>query len=69
MNMNPVSSSNVDSIGYDAVAKTMAVKFHEGGTYHYHDVSPTTYEALKGAKSIGAYLHRHVKPRYRATRV
>jgi hypothetical protein len=56
MDMTPVKSSHIESVGYDAASKTMAVKFKSGGLYHYHDVSSAHHAELMSAESIGSHL-------------
>lgn len=66
--MQPVESSQVHSIGYDAVSDTLAVRFKERKTgapaalYHYANFTQANFDALRTADSIGSHLHRHVKP-------
>ena len=31
----PVSSSNIRSIGYDSMSSTLEIEFHSGGVYQY----------------------------------
>lgn len=62
--MEKVDSSNIDEIGHDETSNTLAVKFKNGGTYHYHNVPKDKYEALKGARSIGSHLHTSIKPHH-----
>jgi hypothetical protein len=62
--MIPVSSSNVESIGYDASTQTLQVKFLNGGLYLYRNVPPMIYEQLSVAPSIGSYLNRNIKGSY-----
>ena len=38
---------------------TLAVKFKNGGTYHYSGVSAAQFEELKTAESVGSHLHKH----------
>jgi hypothetical protein len=71
--LSPVVSSQVAAIGYDETTRTLAMTFTrgEGAVYHYADVSPETFAALKTAESIGAYFGKHIKPltfkKYRPT--
>jgi hypothetical protein len=65
MNRKPVSSSNILSIGYDPLTRTMEVEFgddpdHSGRIYHYLDVPPETHRDLMSAESHGKFLHRNV---------
>lgn len=61
MKFTPVTSSNLDGVHYDATSKTLTVKFKNGATYHYHQVTPDHYEGLISAKSPGSYMHSHIK--------
>lgn len=58
-----VQSSQVKAIGYDAGTKTLAVQFARGAgaIYHYPNVSQETFDAFKGAESIGTYFGQHIK--------
>jgi len=56
MEMQPVTSSQVDSIGYDEESQTMHVQFHKGGLYEYSDVTPEIHNQLLNASSIGSQL-------------
>lgn len=66
-----VKSSQVESIGYDAASKTMAVKFARGtNVYHYHDVSPDQFHALRDAESIGSHVNKHfVRTKHAFTKI
>lgn len=66
--MTPVKSSNINSIGYDADTKTLAVKFDGGGTYHYHNVPADIHLALEMADSAGKYLGEKIKGKYHFTK-
>jgi len=59
--LEPVKSSSIAAVGYDAPTKTLAVRFANGGTYHYEDVPPEKHAALLKAKSIGGYFHRSIR--------
>lgn len=69
MNRQPVSSSNVRSVGYDSASSTLEVSFHDGGVYQYFGVPSTVYAGLMAAASKGGYLHRYIKGRYRYSKV
>lgn len=61
--LQPVESNQVGAIGYDPDTKTLAVQFKRGARaiYHYPGVEPETFEAFKGAESIGTYFGQHLK--------
>jgi hypothetical protein len=67
--MIPVTSSNVESIGYDGSTQTLRVKFLGGSTYDYKNVSSVEFEQLKTAQSVGSYLNRSIKGNYAYERV
>ena len=60
----PVTSSNIDAVGYDPQEKILAVKFKDGSLYHYSDVEKDVHEGLTSAKSIGAHFHKNIKGSY-----
>lgn len=67
MNMTPVSSSNISSIGYEA--GTLYVSFHSGGLYAYYNVPDSVYYGLMSASSHGKFLAQHIKGFYRCSRI
>jgi len=67
MNMIPVSSSNIHSIGYSN--GTLYVQFLSGGLYEYYNVPESAYRALMSASSHGSYLAAYVKGVYRYHRI
>lgn len=67
MNMIPVSSSNIESIGYED--ETLQVQFLNGTTYQYFDVPVHVFDGLQQAESTGKYLAAHVKGTYRYSKV
>lgn len=62
MNMIPVASSNIASIGYEN--GTLYVRFRNGGTYAYLNVPQSVYNSLMSAPSCGSYLAAHIKGIY-----
>lgn len=69
MNRNPVSSSNVKSVGYDSESSRLEVEFHHGGIYQYYGVPESAYRALMSAGSAGSYLAQNTKGVYRYSQV
>lgn len=67
MNMIPVSSSNLSSIGYEG--STLYIRFHSGGLYAYYNVPTSIYNGLMSAESHGKYFHAHIKGRYGDTKI
>lgn len=69
MDRVPVSSSNVESIGYDEATSTLEIEFKNGATYQYFDVPLHVFSELQNAGSVGAYLASNIKGHYRYSRV
>lgn len=59
--MKPVKSSNISSVGYDPDAKTLHIAFSNGSQYTYHGVDAEKHVALMGAESVGKHLNAHIK--------
>lgn len=64
VDMVPVSSSNVDSVGYDEEQKILYVRFLDGSLYVYKGVNTYEYDGLLNAPSVGSYLHRNIRNVY-----
>jgi hypothetical protein len=66
--LKPVKSSNVESVGYDAATKQLAVKFKSGGkTYVYDDVPPEVHHDLNKAESVGKFIGANVVGKFKNT--
>jgi len=68
-NMIKVSSSNIDSIGYNAKNEILRVKFLTGAIYDYLKVSLSEYTNLIGASSVGRYINESIKPNYGTVKI
>jgi hypothetical protein len=62
--MQPVSSSNIAALGYDADNQMVYVQFLNNSTYVYKGVPEHEYENLRTAASVGSYLNRNFKNVY-----
>ncbi len=67
MNMIPVSSSDIASIGYDG--STLHILFNSGGLYAYYNVPESVYNGLMNASSHGKYFHANIRGRYGDTKI
>lgn len=56
MDMHPVVSSHVDSIGHDPSTNTMHVKFKNGALYEYRNVTADEHNHVKTSGSVGSTL-------------
>lgn len=64
--MQPVTSSQIASIGFDPVQKVMRVQFNRGGLYEYQNVEPETHASLmaedaKEGGSVGSLFDSMIK--------
>lgn len=69
MQREPVSSSNIESIGYDEADQILEVEFKNGAVYQYFDVPAHIHAELMQAPSVGSYLAANIKGAYRYSRV
>jgi len=75
MQRNPVTSSQIASIGYDAATKTLEIEFKNfkpgwsGSVYQYTDVPPEVHAALVGGESVGRAFKSTIKGVYEYKRV
>ncbi|MEI7308741.1 KTSC domain-containing protein [Pectobacterium carotovorum] len=68
INMTPVKSSQIHSIGHEPVTNTLAICFNGRGNapsslYHYSNVSADDFATFSGADSVGSHFYRNIKPR------
>jgi len=63
MNRQPVSSSNLHSVGCDHGSAALEIRFHSGGVDQYPGVDPSTHAALLAAPSKGRFFHAYIKGR------
>lgn len=68
MDRQPVESSAIASVGYEAATGVLELEFRSGGVYRYFLVPPSVYQELIGAASIGRAFQSLVKDRYRVER-
>ena len=69
MDMVPVMSSDLSSVGYDAASRTLYVRFHKGGTYSYSNVPEGVYRGLMNAPSKGRYFRENIRTTYAYRRI
>jgi len=62
MDMKPVISTDIDSIGYEN--GTLYIRFNSGGLYSYSGVPNSIYHSLMSASSHGSYFHAYIKNNY-----
>jgi hypothetical protein len=67
--MQPVESSFISAIGYDAAAETLAVQMHNSlDTYLYEGVPASVFEEFRSSDSKGRYFVENIKGQYKTDR-
>ncbi|MTC37209.1 KTSC domain-containing protein [Providencia alcalifaciens] len=61
MNRVPVSSSNLQSVGYDPATHVLEVAFHSSGVYQYSNAPAHIHSGLMSASSKGQYFDAYIK--------
>ena len=69
VNWQPVASSNISAVGYDADTSTLYVRFTNGSEYAYDDVPQDEFDNLVNASSVGSALNENIKGQYKYRRV
>jgi hypothetical protein len=69
MEREPVSSSNLVSVGYNPDSETLEVEFKNTGVYEYYNVPQFMYERLMQAGSVGAFFNAEIKNNYAFSKV
>lgn len=62
------NSSTVEKALYNTTTKELTVYF-KNGTYVYHNVSQSDFEAFDQAQSQGQALNEYIKPKYTYTQL
>ena len=69
MEMIPVESSNLKSVGYEPASKTLRIQFNTGTVYDYYNVPEQVFQNLLNAESKGRYFHAAIRMAYRYVRI
>jgi len=60
----PVTSSNIEAIGYDEETETLRIWFKAGSVYDYEKVPAQDLRILKAHESVGSAFATHIKGKY-----
>lgn len=69
MMRQPVTSSNIQSIGYDVDSGVLEIEFKGGTVYQYFEVPPQVHGEMLQAGSLGQYFMANIRNKYRYARV
>jgi hypothetical protein len=59
-----VTSSAIQSIGYDPDSQTLEIEFKTGRVYQYLGVPQDEHDAMMNCESQGKYFNANIKGRY-----
>lgn len=65
----PVTSSNIQSIGYDSQSAILEVEFTSGDIYQYFNVPEHLYQQFLSTSSHGQFLNDYIRYNYRYQKV
>jgi hypothetical protein len=60
----PVVSSDIASIGFDATTETLEIEFKATGIYRYFSVPKTVAEEFQRTPSPGKFFLQNIKGKY-----
>lgn len=69
MDREPVSSSNLSSVGYDPASETLEIEFNNGRVYQYYNVPQFMHDRMMEAPSIGVFFNAEIKNAYSCSQV
>ena len=69
MHRTPVTSTCLNSVGYDPKSRTLELEFHKGGIYQYFDVPARIHDQLMSASSKGRFFISAIRDEYHDERV
>lgn len=66
MERQPVVSSQISAVGYDAETQVLEVEFKNAGgkpnsVYQYANFPPEKWAEFQKAESVGSYFYRNIK--------
>lgn len=64
MQLIPVDSRSIRSVGYEEDRKILYVRFIDGDLYEYVDVPVGDFVDLLHSESIGWFVNKRIKPYY-----
>jgi hypothetical protein len=60
----PVVSTSIASVGFDADNEMLEVQFVSGSIYRYREVEEDVYDRFLAASSKGSFFNEHIKDAY-----
>lgn len=64
MNRQPVTSSQINSIGYDEAQRLLEVEFKNKTVYQFEEVPRKLWWQLMAAPSVGVFFSNNIRGHY-----
>ena len=64
MERQPVTSSDIASVGYDVATQALEIEFQATGVYRYFSVPADLFETIRTASSPGKYFLQNIKGKF-----
>jgi hypothetical protein len=64
-----IISTDLKSVGYDAIAHVLEVELQSGPIFRYFDVPMSVYDALMSAPSKSRYFNDNVQGKYESRQI
>ncbi len=68
MDRKYISSSMINSIGYDPETETLEIEFSGGAVWQYSDVPADVWDDFESSGSQGRFFHQNIKGQYAEAR-
>ena len=62
MHRDPVSSSNLLSVGYDPRRKLLQIEFQNGNVYEFNGIEEDVWKGMRDSESKGQFFQRNIRP-------
>ncbi len=69
MKREKVTSSNIESIGYDEEKEILEIEFINGSVYRYNNFPEIKFSSMIRSNSIGSYFHKVIKGNFKGYKV
>ncbi len=69
MERESVSSSMINSIGYNSDESTLEIEFSNESVYEYYDVSEDIFNDLRNADSSGVFFNTNIRGKYSESKI
>ena len=67
MDYEPVDSSMISHVGYDAERQQLGVRFKRGAAEHtFADVPQDVFDTMVSSDSVGKFFHANILPNYKS---